>query len=309
MRARELGIEIGFGIPGAHNAITDVAGIRVGHSTIIEGEGPLVVGEGPIRTGVTVIRPHEGHLAEEPLFAGCHSLNGNGEVTGLLWLKQSGQLTSAIGLTNSHSVGVVRDTLAVIDTQGRQPEHLFWSLPVTGETWDGMLNDINGFHVKPEHVLRAYENATDGPVEEGSVGGGTGMICYMFKGGIGTSSRVLPREFGGYTVGVLVQANFGTRRDFIVNGAPVGQHLGEEEILRPCRRSMSSILPPARSRLAAVARLSASRPLTLRYFPISATAWRSAWAWAYPVPGTLEITGVETSSWPSPRQTACPGPI
>ena len=233
MRARELGIQIGFGTPGVNNAITDVAGIQVGHSTIIEGEGPLVVGKGPIRTGVTVIRPHEGHLAEEPLFAGCHSLNGNGEVTGLLWLKQSGQLTSAIGLTNSHSVGVVRDTLAVIDTQERQPDHLFWSLPVTGETWDGMLNDINGFHVKPEHVLSAYENASGGPVEEGSVGGGTGMICYMFKGGIGTSSRVLPRDFGGYTVGVLVQANFGSRRDFIVNGAPVGQHLGEEEIPLP----------------------------------------------------------------------------
>lgn len=233
MRARELGIGIGFGTPGAHNAITDVAGVSVGHCTMIEGDGPLVVGKGPVRTGVTVIRPHEGHPAEEPLFAGCHSLNGNGEVTGLLWLRQSGQLTSAIGLTNSHSVGVVRDTLAVIDTQGRQPDHLYWSLPVTGETWDGMLNDINGFHVKPEHVLRAYENATGGPVEEGNVGGGTGMICYMFKGGIGTSSRVLPRKFGGYTVGVLVQANFGSRRDFMVNGAPIGQHLGEEEIPAP----------------------------------------------------------------------------
>ena len=233
MRARELGIEIGFGTPGAQNAITDVAGVTVGHSTIIDGEGPLAVGKGPIRTGVTIIRPHEGNLAEEPLFAGCHSLNGNGEVTGLLWLKQSGQLTSAIGLTNSHSVGVVRDTLAVIDTQERQPDHLYWSLPVVGETWDGMLNDINGFHVKPEHVQQAYSTARGGPVAEGNVGGGTGMICYAFKGGIGTSSRVLPEEAGGYTVAVLVQANFGSRRDFVVNGAPVWQHLDEETVPPP----------------------------------------------------------------------------
>jgi D-aminopeptidase len=233
VRARELGIRIGFGTPGTHNAITDVAGVRVGHSTIIEGEGPLVVGKGPIRTGVTVIRPHEGNLAEEPLFAGCHSLNGNGEVTGLLWLKQSGQLTSPIGITNSHSVGVVRDTLAVVDARERHPGHLYWSLPVAGETWDGMLNDINGFHVKPEHVHAANRTARDGPVDEGNVGGGTGMVCYMFKGGIGTSSRVLPSETGGYTVGVLVQANFGSRRDFIVNGAPVGQLINEELVPPP----------------------------------------------------------------------------
>jgi D-aminopeptidase len=233
MRARDLGIEIGIGTPGPLNAITDVAGVAVGHATIIEGDGPLVVGEGPIRTGVTVIKPHDGQLAEEPLFAGWHSLNGNGEVTGLHWMKESGQLTSAIGVTNSHSVGVVRDTLAALDCETRQPGHLYWSLPVAGETWDGVLNDINGFHVKPEHVREAYAAAAGGPVAEGSVGGGTGMICYMFKGGIGTASRVLPPEMGGYTVGVLVQANFGTRDDYIVNGAPVGRHLNADAIPLP----------------------------------------------------------------------------
>jgi D-aminopeptidase len=233
MRARELGIHIGVGVPGPLNAITDVAGVKVGHTTIIEGEGPLVVGKGPIRTGVTVIKPHDGVPAEEPLFAGFHSLNGNGEVTGMHWVKESGQLNSPIGLTNSHSVGIVRDTLAAIECEERQPDHLFWSLPVAGETWDGVLNDICGFHVKAEHVRAAYEAASDGPVAEGNVGGGTGMICYMFKGGIGTSSRVLSKEMGGYTVGVLVQANFGTREDYIVNGAPVGRHLNGDVVPLP----------------------------------------------------------------------------
>ena len=233
MRARDLGIRIGRGEPGPLNAITDVAGVAVGHTTLIEGEGPLIVGRGPVRTGVTVVRPHAGQPAEEPVFAGAHTLNGNGEVTGLQWIRQSGQLTSAIGLTNSHSVGLVRDTLAAIDCGSRQPGHLYWSLPVAGETWDGILNDINGQHVRPEHVRQAYEGASSGPVPEGSVGGGTGMICYMFKGGIGTSSRVLPAEMGGYTVGVLVQANFGWRDDYVVNGAPVGQELNGDVIPLP----------------------------------------------------------------------------
>jgi len=233
VRARELGIVIGSGIPGPLNAITDVSGVAVGHATIIEGSGPLVVGKGPVRTGVTVIKPHEGVPAEEPVFAGFHSLNGNGEVTGLQWIKESGQLTSPIGLTNSHSVGVVRDTLAAIDCEERQPGHLYWSLPVAGETWDGVLNDINGFHVKAEHVRRAYQAASSGPVAEGSVGGGTGMICYDFKAGIGTSSRVLPPQMGGYTVGVLVQANFGSRNDYLVNGAPVGRHLNADVVPLP----------------------------------------------------------------------------
>ncbi len=251
MRARELGIEIGAGTPGLLNAITDVAGVAVGHATIIEGHGPLVVGKGPIRTGVTVVKPHDGVPAEEPLFAGFHSLNGNGEVTGLQWIKESGQLTSTIGLTNSHSVGVVRDTLAAIDCEERQPGHLYWSLPVAGETWDGLLNDINGFHVKAEHVRQAYKTANSGPVAEGSVGGGTGMVCYAFKGGIGTSSRVLPHEVGGYTVGVLVQANFGSRDEYVVNGAPVGQHLNADVIPLPAppeyeeHPPAGSFVPPA----------------------------------------------------------------
>jgi D-aminopeptidase len=246
MRARELGIRIGVAAPGPLNAITDVAGVAVGHTTIIAGEGPLVVGEGPVRTGVTVIKPHEGNLGEEPLFAGFHSLNGNGEVTGLQWVKESGQLTSAIGLTNSHSVGVVRDTLAALDCESRRPGHLYWSLPVAGETWDGILNDINGFHVKPEHVRQAWEGARGGPVAEGSVGGGTGMVCYMFKGGIGTASRVLPPEMGGYTVGVLVQANFGTREDYLVNGAPVGRELNADVIPLPAPPECE-LNPPAGS--------------------------------------------------------------
>jgi len=224
---------IGLGVPGPLNAITDVSGVWVGHATIIEGDGPLVVGKGPVRTGVTVIRPHDGVPAEEPVFAGFHSLNGNGEVTGLQWIRESGQLTSPIGLTNSHSVGIVRDTLVAIDCEARQPGHLYWSLPVAGETWDGVLNDINGFHVKAGHVRQAYEAASGGPVAEGSVGGGTGMICYDFKGGIGTSSRVLPPDAGGYTVGVLVQANFGSRDDYLVNGAPVGRHLNGDVIPLP----------------------------------------------------------------------------
>jgi len=309
VRTRELGIEIGVGTPGLLNAITDVAGVAVGHATLIEGHGPLVVGEGPIRTGVTVIKPHAGIPAEEPLFAGFHSLNGNGEVTGLLWLKESGQLTSPIGLTNSHSVGVVRDTLAAIESEERQPGHLFWSLPVVGETWDGMLNDINGFHVKADHVRQAYEAASGGPVAEGSVGGGTGMICYQFKGGIGTSSRVLPAEIGAYTVGVLVQTNFGARDDYVVNGAPVGRHLNEDVIPLPGRRSTRSTRRPVRSRRRpAQAPSSASWPQMRRYCLISVTAWRSAWVLASRAPATRATTGAGTSSWPSPRPTGCPGP-
>ena len=175
-----------------------------------------------------MIRPHDGVLGEEPLFAGYHSMNGNGELTGMHWLEESGQLSSPIALTNSHSVGVVRDTLAAIECEERQPRHLFWSLPVVGETWDGCLNDIQGFHVKPEHVRAAYDDARDGPVLEGSVGGGTGMIAFMFKGGIGSSSRVLAEAEGSFTVGVLVQANYGERHEYTVNGAPVGQVVNEE---------------------------------------------------------------------------------
>jgi len=233
MRARELGVEVGAGTPGPLNAITDVAGVRVGHTTLIEGNGPLEVGRGPVRTGVTVILPHDGEVWEESLFAGCHRLNGNGELTGLEWVRESGMLTSAIGLTNTHSVGVVHDALIALEVAARGGDRVLWALPVVGETWDGRLNDINGFHVKPEHVARALVAAAGGPVTEGSVGGGTGMVCHGFKGGIGTASRVVPAEQGGFTVGALVQANHGRRARFQVNGVPVGQVIGVEEVPLP----------------------------------------------------------------------------
>lgn len=233
MRAREHGITIGQGVPGPANAITDVAGVRVGHATLIEGEGPLEIGRGPVRTGVTVILPPD-PIWDQPLFAGCHRLNGNGELTGLEWVRESGLLTTPIALTNTHSVGVVRDALIAHEARRRQPqEGFFWSLPVVGETWDGMLNDINGFHVAAEHVDQALAAASDGPVAEGAVGSGTGMICHDCKGGIGTASRGLPPDRGGFTVGVLVQANHGRRDRFAVNGAPVGREIGLEEIPPP----------------------------------------------------------------------------
>jgi D-aminopeptidase len=235
MRARALGIEVGTGVPGPLNAITDVAGVRVGHTTLIEGSGPLRVGRGPVRTGVTVILPHDGEVWEESLFAGCHRLNGNGELTGLEWVRESGMLTSVIGLTSTHSVGVVHDALIAHEVAARGGEHLFRGLPVVGETWDGNLNDINGFHVKPEHVARALAAAVNGAVPEGSVGGGTGMVCHGFKGGVGTASRVVPEEQGGFTVGVLVQANHGRRARFQVNGVPVGQVIDADEVPIPRR--------------------------------------------------------------------------
>jgi len=236
MRARDLGIRIGFGTPGPDNAITDVAGVRVGHATIIRGDGPLVVGEGPVRTGVTVIFPRAGETRDEPVFAGCHRLNGNGELTGLEWIREAGMLTTAIGLTNTHSVGVVRDALIAAELKARTDRRPYWSLPVVGETYDGTLNDIDGMHVRPEHVFEAVANARGGPVPEGCVGGGTGMNCHEFKGGIGTASRVLDERSGGYTVGVLVQANYGRRKHFRVNGVPVGLRIPVEEIPSPWSR-------------------------------------------------------------------------
>jgi D-aminopeptidase len=222
-RLRDLGVTVGRIPPGQHNAITDVAGVRVGHATIVAGEGDLRIGIGPVRTGVTVIMPHEGDIGREPLFAGFHVLNGNGEMTGLLWVKESGMLTSPIALTNTHSVGLVRDALIAYEIAKSQRPDVFWSLPVVAETYDGWLNDINGMHVKREHVWAALDTATDGPVAEGCVGGGTGMICHEFKGGIGTSSRLLPAAEGGWTVGVLVQANYGARHLLRIDGVPIGQ--------------------------------------------------------------------------------------
>jgi D-aminopeptidase len=222
MRARDHGITIGSGSPGPLNAITDVAGVRVGHRTLIDGSGPLVVGRGPVRTGVTVVIP-PGRVWEQPMFAGAHRLNGNGEMTGLEWVRESGMLTTPVALTNTHSVGVVRDALLAEMLATGPGQGSEWSLPVVAETWDGLLNDLNGFHVRPEHVHDAFAAANEGPVEEGAVGSGTGMICHGFKGGIGTASRVLPESDGGFTVGVLVQANHGRRERFAVNGVPVGR--------------------------------------------------------------------------------------
>jgi D-aminopeptidase len=229
-RARELGIRIGAYEPGQWNAITDVAGVRVGHTTLISGEGPLVVGEGPVRTGVTVIVPRD-DIAADPVFAAYHQLNGSGEMTGIAWIEEAGMLATPIGITNTHSVGVVRDALIAYDVANwTGPGSMPWRLPVVAETSDLWLNDQNGFHVKPEHVFQALANAASGPVAEGCVGGGTGMNCHEFKGGIGTSSRVLPAELGGWTVGVLVQANYGWRAHLHVDGVPVGREIPATEV-------------------------------------------------------------------------------
>ena len=217
--ARALGVRL-TGTPGPHNAITDVASVEVGHATIVRGEGRLVVGEGPVRTGVTAILPR-GRQAGDSVFAAWFSLNGNGEMTGTTWIDHSGILESPILITNTHSVGVARD--AVIEWMRDRDPTFLWALPVVAETYDGSLNDINGFHVRPEHVFEALDAATGGPVPQGAVGGGTGMICHGFKGGIGSSSRVA----GDYTVGVLVQCNQGARRDLLVAGLPVGEMMPE----------------------------------------------------------------------------------
>ncbi len=223
-RARDLGIPF-QGDPGPYNAITDVAGVEVGHTTIIRGDGALVVGEGPVRTGVTAIMPRGRNY--EPVFAGWYSLNGNGEMTGTTWIEESGFLEGPILITNTHSVGIVHD--AVIewarDARAIHPisPGVWWSLPVVAETWDGWLNDINGFHVTKEHTFAAIDRAAGGSVEEGAVGGGTGMVCNGFKGGIGTASRVV----GDYTVGVLVQCNYGRRPDLLIAGVPVGAELAD----------------------------------------------------------------------------------
>src|SRR5215212_4655922 len=232
-RARDIGVEIGHMPSGQIGAITDVGGVSVGHSTIVRGEGPLVIGEGPVRTGVTVVCPREGLTRDDPVFAGCHRLNGNGEMTGLEWIRESGALTTPVAITNTHSVGVVRDALITAELEARSEGEEYWLLPVVAETYDGTLNDINGQHVGPVHVREALSAARGGPVEEGSVGGGTGMICHEFKGGIGTASRRLADEEGGWTVGALVQTNYGRRSMLRVDGAPVGRVLGTEIVPSP----------------------------------------------------------------------------
>jgi len=232
-RARDLGVVIGEGRPGPFNAITDVDGVRVGHTTLIWGDGPLVVGTGPVRTGVTVIIPHDGDVVAEPLFAGAATMNGNGELTGLEWIREAGLLSGAIGITNTNSVGTVRDALVGSAADTHDPSDQFWSLPVAGETYDGRLNDIAGNHVTAAHVREALAEASPGRVAEGNVGGGTGMICHEFKGGIGTSSRRLPDELGGWTVGVLVQANYGRRGLLRIDGVPVGEEIPISEVPSP----------------------------------------------------------------------------
>lgn len=216
--ARALGVPLP-GTPGPLNAITDVAGVEVGHATIISGSGRLQVGRGPVRTGVTAILPR-GRVGHDSVFAAWFTLNGNGEMTGTTWIREGGILETPILITNTHSVGIARD--ALIEWLRAHGRNFPWALPVVAETWDGMLNDINGFHVKREHVFAALDGARGGPVPQGAVGGGTGMLCNGFKGGIGTASRKLSERGGGYTVGVLVQCNYGSRRHLRIAGVPVG---------------------------------------------------------------------------------------
>jgi L-aminopeptidase/D-esterase-like protein len=225
-RARDLGIPFD-GTPGRLNAITDVVGVEVGHTTLVSGSGRLERAKGPVRTGVTAIIPR-GKESFDPVFGAWFTLNGNGEMTGTTWIEESGFLEGPIVITNTHSVGVARDE--VIAWSLRRNAQFLWALPVVAETYDGLLNDINGFHVKPEHVSAALDGAKGGPVTEGSVGGGTGMLCNGFKGGIGTSSRVVPERAGGYTVGVLVQCNYGSQQGLRIAGVPVGREIEERGI-------------------------------------------------------------------------------
>jgi D-aminopeptidase len=225
VRARDLGVPF-EGTPGPLDSITDVKGVEVGYRTLISGDGKLVAGAGPVRTGVTAVFPR-GKASVDPVFAGWFTENGNGEMTGTTWVEESGFLYGPVMITNTHSVGVVRDAVIAWQLQHGPglPLEDWWSLPVVAETWDGYLNDINGFHVKAEDADAAMRDAHSGPIAEGNVGGGTGMICFEFKGGTGTASRQLPEKRGGYTVGVLVQCNFGTRHLLRIAGAPVGYEI------------------------------------------------------------------------------------
>ena len=234
IRARDIGIPF-EGVPGKFNAITDVAGVEVGYTTLVSGEGKLEVGKGPVRTGVTAILPRGHDSLNDPVYAGFFSLNGNGEMTGTAWVEESGFLEGPVVITNTHSVGVARDAVIAwrIKQGAADKTGYWWSLPVVGETWDGWLNDINGFHVKPEDVWHALESAHGGAIEEGSVGGGTGMICYEFKGGNGTASRKIDMKdktgtVRSFTVGVFLQANFGRRPQLTIAGIPVGKKIPGE---------------------------------------------------------------------------------
>lgn len=224
-RARDLGIHLGTMTPGPLNAITDVPGVGVGQRTIVEGDS--------VRTGVTVVMPRQEDPWVVPCFAAPHTLNGNGEMTGLEWVRESGLLMSPIAITNTHSVGAVHEGLVRWELGRRGRDAEAWALPVVAETWDGRLNDINGFHVRPEHVAEAIAAVSRGPVEEGSTGGGTGMVSFGFKAGTGTASRAVPCGGATYTLGVLVQANFGRRERLTVDGVPVGRTLTHERIPLP----------------------------------------------------------------------------
>src|ERR1700688_1728079 len=239
-RARDLGVPFD-GTPGPLNAITDVAGVTVGHTTLISGEGKLQIGKGPVRTGVTAVLPRGSQSMSSPVFAGWFTENGNGEMTGTTWVEESGFLEGPVMITNTHSVGVVRDSVIQWRVTHGQPDPAgyWWSLPVVAETWDGWLNDINGFHVKPADAFHAIDSAASGPVTEGNVGGGTGMVCNEFKGGMGTSSRKIDAKFGGYTVGVLVQCNYGSRPNLRIAGVPVSQENSQD------RAHTSASLPEA----------------------------------------------------------------
>ena len=234
---RALGVPFD-GTPGPLDAITDVKGVEVGDTTLIRGEGKLVVGQGPVRTGVTMIFPR-GRGDAEPVYAGWFSQNGNGEMTGTTWVEESGFLEGPIGITNTHSVGLVRDSIIAWSLKSGRLALQPWSLPVVAETWDGYLNDINGFHVQQSDVFSALSGAQAGPVPEGNVGGGTGMVCYGFKGGDGTASRVLSAEAGGYTVGILVQCNCGRRPQLTIAGVPIGK-------LIPAAPSNAMVIPEVR---------------------------------------------------------------
>src|SRR4051794_645217 len=227
-RARGLGIPFD-GIPGTCNAITDVPGVEVGYATLIRGEGPLVVGAGPVRTGVTAIHPRGRADPGTPCAAGFSSLNGNGEMTGTVWIEEAGALSLPVTITNTHAVGIAQEATIAWTTE-RHPELTsVWALPVAAETWDGYLNDINGRHVTSESVFAALDGARAGALEEGSVGGGTGMNCYRFKGGSGTASRRVAHGADAYTVGVFAQANFGAREELVIAGVPVGRDLLDDD--------------------------------------------------------------------------------
>lgn len=245
-RARDLGIPF-EGNPSTHNAITDVDGVLIGQTTLISGDN-----KGAVRTGVTMLMPRG--KVHDPVFAGWYALNGNGEMTGTTWVEESGFLESPVGITNTHSVGTVRDAIIAWEYKNRLYSRLdyeyeaedsdgtFWSLPVVGETYDGLLNDINGQHIKAEHVFSALDSASSGRVAEGNVGGGTGMICHEFKGGIGTASRKLADNHGAYTVGVLVQSNYGLREQLTIAGVPVGREISDLLPQRRLNTDMGSII-------------------------------------------------------------------